>query len=143
MTYDSTTRPASGQQRRDIRSKLLARGWYPIPPGVPRDARLRVPVKNAPTFDDSEYCADTAWTQMWCVCLWERLRSQGKGHTRHYAPELQRYKKSAKLRRAILIAARIATNPSVPEKIAIDAGVELLDPEYREELQLQASPETK
>lgn len=129
MKYGQTTRPASGQQRREIRQKLLERGWFPVPNDMPNDALLRIPVKRAPTFDDVDR-VDCNWTEMWCVCLWSRLCAAGKGTMKKYAEELKRYKQAPRMRRAILIAAKIAAIKTDEASVAIDYAIRRLDADW-------------
>lgn len=142
MPYDPTTRPASGSKRREIRNTLLSNGWYILDGSMPKDALLRVPLKRGPTFDDVNR-VDTDWTEVWCNCLWAKLVSINKGTAKHFAIELARYKKSPKLKKAILVMARIAAKPNAEERMAIDASIERLDREWGHALQLPPSPETK
>ena len=120
---------------------MLSRGWHPIPPGLPKDALNRIPTKQGPTFDDTDR-VDTTWTEAWCLCLWDRLCHVGKGHMRLYAMELPRYRSNPRLRRAILIAAKIASSKTNTLVIAIDRALVVLDEKYGHELQQNVSPET-
>jgi hypothetical protein len=126
MTYDSTIGPMSSEDRREARNALLNNGWYILDASMPKDALLRVPVKMGPTFDDANR-VDTRWTEIWCNCLWAKLVSMSQGTARQFAIELARYKKAPKLRKAILVMARIAARPNREEKIAIDAAIQRLD----------------
>jgi hypothetical protein len=107
---------------------MLKRGWFPVPDGMPRDALLRIPTKWGPTFEDNDR-VDCTWTKMWCVVLWAKLVSVNRGTMKEYAIELQRYKKRIGLRRAILVAAKIASNRDAAANLALDSALELLDQE--------------
>lgn len=120
---------------------MLKRGWHPVPDDMPRDALLRIPTKWGPTFDDEDRI-DCTWTEMWCICLWAKLRSLNRGTMKEYAVELQRYKKSARRRLAILLAAKIASQRGITHELALDASIEILDPKAQLELQQAGSPET-
>jgi hypothetical protein len=61
---------------------------------------------------------------------------------RLYAMELPRYRSNPRLRRAILIAAKIASSKTNTLVIAIDRALVVLDEKYGHELQQNVSPET-
>ena len=119
---------------------MLERGWYPVTQGMPSDALLRIPVRVAPNFEFNDR-VDVNWTEMWCNCLWVRLRASGRGTARDYALAVQQYNKSPRLRRSILITAKLSGNLAPEEKIAIDKALSRLDAEYATELQRTSSPE--
>jgi hypothetical protein len=129
------------QKRREIRQRMLERGWFPVPSDMPRDALLRIPVKWAPNFDDEDR-VDCNWTEMWCIALWAKLCASGKGTMKRYALELKRHKQQPRLKRAILITAKISAERNPEADLAITRSIELLDAPWAVTLQLERSSGT-